>query len=295
MTIRTPSGRRGFRGAARERRNGPAGSRHALDVFFETLASAASRVLLADYDGTLAPFRRDREDVPPDLRVAAALRALAETRRTRLVLVSGRALSDLARHAEWLRPRPELWGSHGLERWTPARGREAPPVARPLADLLDNLDSWMSARGGAELFERKPYGFALHERPDSLRYREVRDGLLLEWSAACSRAGLRLFPFDGGIEFRPPAATKGNVVRTILEESAPDAAIAYLGDDATDEDAFAALVGRGLSVLVRPRPRETSADVRLRPPDELEAFLERWLSVDRGRGDGRAPASGARA
>jgi trehalose-phosphatase len=262
-------------------------------VFFEALASSPTRVLLTDYDGTLAPFRRDREDVFPDLRVAGALRALAEEGRTRLVIVSGRALSDLVRHAEWLRPRPELWGSHGLERWTPGRGREAPPVARPLGDLLDNLESWMSGRGGADLFERKPYGFALHERPDPSRYPEIRDGLLLEWSAACARAGLRLFPFDGGIEFRTAAATKGNVIRTILGEAGPEAAIAYLGDDATDEDAFEALAERGLSILVRARPRATKADVRLRPPDELEAFLERWLRIDRG--SGRAPASGARA
>ncbi|RME26788.1 MAG: trehalose-phosphatase, partial [Candidatus Zixiibacteriota bacterium] len=52
-----------------------------------------------------------------------------------------------------------------------------------------------------------------------------------------------------------------------------------LGDDRTDEDAFAALSSRGLKVLVRSEPRETAADLRLVPPDELRSFLDRWLEA----------------
>jgi hypothetical protein len=65
-------------------------------------------------------------------------------------------------------------------------------------------------------------------------------------------------------------------VRTVLAESPAGAAVAFLGDDLTDEDAFRALSGRGLSVLVRARPRSTAADVRLAPPAELLAFLDAW-------------------
>ena len=54
--------------------------------------------------------------------------------------------------------------------------------------------------------------------------------------------------------------------------------VAYLGDDLTDESAFQALNGHGLSVLVRSEFRETSARVWLRPPVELMAFLQRWLN-----------------
>jgi trehalose 6-phosphate phosphatase len=56
----------------------------------------------------------------------------------------------------------------------------------------------------------------------------------------------------------------------------PDTAVAYLGDDRTDEDAFMALRGRGLAVLVRPDLRATAAEVWIRPPDELLLFLQRW-------------------
>jgi len=65
------------------------------------------------------------------------------------------------------------------------------------------------------------------------------------------------------------------VVEKLLSESG--GAAAYLGDDMTDEDAFRAISGRGLGVLVSPDLRETAADVWLIPPGELTWFLERWI------------------
>jgi len=37
--------------------------------------------------------------------------------------------------------------------------------------------------------------------------------------------------------------------------------------------------GRGLSVLMRQKWRETEAEVWLRPPEELKEFLEMWWKV----------------
>ncbi|MGA2352404.1 MAG: hypothetical protein ABSF70_18355, partial [Terracidiphilus sp.] len=42
---------------------------------------------------------------------------------------------------------------------------------------------------------------------------------------------------------------------------------------------FRAVNGRGLSVLVRRKVRETAAEIWLRPPGELKEFLERWVSA----------------
>lgn len=56
-------------------------------------------------------------------------------------------------------------------------------------------------------------------------------------------------------------------------------AMAYLGDDQTDENAFEALHGRGLSVLVRREYRPTNADVWIQPPEGVTAFLSDWASA----------------
>jgi trehalose 6-phosphate phosphatase len=52
------------------------------------------------------------------------------------------------------------------------------------------------------------------------------------------------------------------------------AMIAYLGDDLTDEDAFRAVKGYRLGVLVRAELQPTLVDLWLRPPGELLALLE---------------------
>ena len=75
------------------------------------------------------------------------------------------------------------------------------------------------------------------------------------------------------------ARTYGSTLSTpkaVLSETAQDDAIAYLGDDVTDEDAFRAVKTRGVGVLVRPEFRETEADVWLKPPQELVEFMRHW-------------------
>jgi trehalose-phosphatase len=80
-----------------------------------------------------------------------------------------------------------------------------------------------------------------------------------------------------------PGRDKGFVVDTVLREMDTDTVAAYLGDDLTDEDAFKAINGRGLPVLVRGEFRPTAARCWLKPADELLAFLRRWQEACGGR------------
>ncbi|MEO8441126.1 MAG: hypothetical protein ABI547_01435 [Betaproteobacteria bacterium] len=64
--------------------------------------------------------------------------------------------------------------------------------------------------------------------------------------------------------------------RAVIEEMGCGAPVAYLGDDAADEAAFAALRGKGLAVLVGRQSRPTAADILFAPPAELIDFLVRW-------------------
>ena len=82
-----------------------------------------------------------------------------------------------------------------------------------------------------------------------------------------------------GWKFAHRRADKGNAVRLLLNEVGPQVPAAYLGDDATDESAFQAMQGRGISVLVRPTWRQTAAQLWLKAPDELLDFLRQWLNT----------------
>jgi trehalose 6-phosphate phosphatase len=244
-----------------------------LAHFFAQLSRAPARALLLDYDGTLAPFHQQRENALPYPRVAELLKKLSST-GTRLVIATGRPAKEAAL---FLRGQSiEIWGSHGLERLRPNGSYELAKLDPGVVKRLSEVNELLLKEGLGCLLERKPSGTAIHwrglESTDRLRERVEQ-----VWSSLPTREGLRLMPFDGGMEILTSARTKRDVVRTLLSEMRKGACVAYLGDDQTDEDAFAALQGFGLSVLVQEKYRPTVADVWIRPPEGLIAFLSDWV------------------
>lgn len=255
---------------------------YSLDDFFARALTSSARILMLDYDGTLAPFRVERDQAYPYPGIRERLIAIQSDRHTRLIIISGRAVDDV-RPLLGLDPIPEIWGSHGAERFIPGEGiRLFPLPARARAGLTAVL-SWASEHELADTVEKKPAGIAFHFRAlnESAR-RRVAEKITSQWSEQAAGFGLEWHEFDGGIELRVSGISKGDAVKSILYES-DNAVMAYLGDDLTDEDAFRALDGRGLRILVREETRETLADIRLTPPEELLDFLDRWRSLSRSR------------
>ena len=193
-----------------------------------------------------------------------------------MVIVSGRAIADLM-PLLGLRHLPEIWGCHGWERRT-VDGEYLPPdLAEPLEAGLAEAASWAADAGIGERLERKPAGVAVHWRGMPEREIEsLRERVVARWGSIAEASGLELLGFNGGMEMRAPGRDKGYAVEALLAEFGPGVAVAYLGDDLTDEDAFKALAGRGLGVLVNVKLRQTAADMWIEPPDELIDFLERW-------------------
>jgi trehalose-phosphatase len=254
-----------------------------LPRFFAELSGAPKRLLILDYDGTLAPFRVERDQAFPYPGVREALTALQAGGETRVVLVSGRAVASLL-PLVGLDPPPEIWGSHGWEHRMPD-GRFT--VQEPGASAKLGLLKAESIAGGewAGHWERKPVSIAAHWRgltaEDAGRLKARVAGV---WPRLADAHGLELHAFDGGIELRVPGIDKGTAVTTLLEECGAGVMAAYLGDDRTDEDAFrvlagSRLAGRGLAILVREELRPTAAAVWLRPPAELLDFFQRWIAA----------------
>jgi trehalose 6-phosphate phosphatase len=262
-------------------------SRLEVQDFFRDLSQAGQSALLLDYDGTLAPFQQDRYKAYPYPGVTALLREIMDTRRTRLVLISGRRAHELLSLLD-LTPHPEIWGTHGLERLGPDGSYRSPQMDSYTADALAAADQWVDTLQLHHLAEHKPGSLAVHWRGLSEeKANEVRSKVLLGWLSIADRACLALEHFDGGVEIRMSDRNKGDAVRAILAEVDPDSPVAYLGDDQSDEDAFRALQDRGLSVLVRPQWRDSAANLWLRSPIQLIAFLHQWLEACRGKAPDR--------
>lgn len=255
-----------------------------LDDFFARTRCVESRVLMLDYDGTLAPFRIDPVDAVPYEGVVPLLDAIHAAGHTRLVIISGRWTQDLI-PLLGLRQMPEIWGSHGWERLAVQGEYSIAPIGNTALEGLVAADEWIEqVEALGARCERKPAGVAFHWRSlSNKRIREIRATISRNWAELERANSLSWHDFDGGIELRAAGRDKGNAVATLVAETGPDAVFAYLGDDLTDESAFKAMPEGGVAALVRPEFRPTAANLWLRPPAELIEFLTRWHEAAAGR------------
>lgn len=252
-------------------------------AFFASLPDARERVLLIDYDGTIAPFTVNRKDATPYRSVPGQLERIIGECATRVVLITGRSAREVP-PLLGIDPHPELWGTHGMERLTVDGHYSVSQLGEQSLQALNAAALWGEEHGVSDLLERKPGAVALHWRgyaPDFVEH--IREIAYQAFAPLACRANLRLCEFDGGLELCARSCDKGHAVRSVLAEVDDAAVVAYLGDDLSDEDAFRALSGRGFSVLVRPQYRPTTADAWLRPPDDLLRFLSEWITLCGGR------------
>jgi len=248
----------------------------AISDFFERCDLTRPARLLLDYDGTLAPFQTNRHKAYPYLGIIPILNRIILTGRTRISIVSGRPIKEIQRLLYPLE-NFEVWGAHGLEHVSTSGVYERACIDPEVLSVLQQAEDWLCQSDLLSIAELKPGGIAVHWR--GLAPTEAEDILSRVekgWSRFNEVPGIKLLLFDGGIELRITHPDKGDAIDAILVGADPTAAVAFLGDDLTDEDAFRALSKRGLSILVRSEYRETMANVWLRPPYELMEFLNLW-------------------
>lgn len=246
-----------------------------LTSFLERLECSGNRLLMLDYDGTLSPYHIDRDEAVPYPGVRELLSEALTSADCRTVIVSGRSISDLV-PLLGIEKGIEMWGCHGWERLDADGNYTGPELAGEVSAVLEEAAKWAEAEGLAKRLEIKAACIALHWRgldTDDADHLEKTVGA--RWRKISGGVDIELHPFNGGIELRPAGMDKGIVVEKLISGSAANSA--YLGDDLTDEDAFRAISGRGLGILVSPDLRKTAADVWLTPPEELLWFLEKWI------------------
>ena len=244
------------------------------DAMATTLSSfALGNVLLAfDYDGTLAPITA----TPARARMRPTTRRLLErvARTYPCVVISGRALSDITRRLEHL-PLWYIFGNHGSEPTTTAPGNRTREWVRLLTGALHSISG--------VVVEDKQYSVTVHYRAAANR-RGARVAIL---EAVQHLADVRIV---GGTEainvLARDAPDKGSALGYALRAFACNMAV-YIGDDETDEDAFAALPpDRLLSIRIGAAPPSSRARFHLESQKEIDAFLERLLGLRRDISNG---------
>ncbi len=249
------------------------------DHYSKLKSFAESSVLLvaSDYDGTLAPIAARPGEARPDTRSIEALIALARMPHTYAAIITGRARADLIDLVGDL-PGIEIIGSHGIE------GDPLSPVAltEPQATLLESLNSALTeiaARDPGFLVERKPTGVAFHYRTASTETAERARFDILDRLAGLDGVQVRFGTMV--IELSVVPGDKGTALAALRRRVGASATI-FLGDDQTDEDAFAVLAPGDLGIVVGQHP--TLASLRLDGTEgvaellrELARLRKSWL------------------
>ena len=231
-------------------------------------ALARTPVLLVatDYDGTLAPLVSDPAQARPLRESVVALRLLAALPNTHVAVISGRALRDLA----GMLGEPDdvhLVGSHGSE-FDPDFARSLPREALALRARVEEELAEIAAQIPGARIEPKPASVALHYREvdeelaDAALRRVERGPAALE--GVVTRHGKKV------VELGVLSTHKGSALAQ-LRQRVGATAVCFLGDDVTDEDAFAELGGPDLGIKVGEGP--SRAALRVEDPEAVARVL----------------------
>ncbi|MGH9444204.1 MAG: trehalose-phosphatase [Terriglobia bacterium] len=234
----------------------------------QQMLNAKHILLLLDYDGTLVPFQRNPKDARLDEGTHRLLKRLARRRKISLHFISGRRRADLQRNVAVAHA--GYWGMHGWE--GARRGRISRSSRRALKDMYSKIQARLSGVPGVRLVDKEA-GLALHYRgappAAALRARSAVKKVVAQF-----QPGFRILRGKKIWEVLPPEVEGKGAVARKLSDRAPGGTLAiYIGDDTTDEAAFAQLP-EGLTIRVGRRTR-TRARFFLRRPRDVKQLLER--------------------
>ncbi|TWP38864.1 trehalose-phosphatase [Leekyejoonella antrihumi] len=233
-----------------------------------------------DFDGVLAPLVQDPSTSRPVAGSMEALRALAGLPGVEVAIVSGR---DLATLTALTGPREDddivLVGSHGAEASTPL-----PHIFELDDDAQEKLEQVSVAMKSVALahpgtrVEHKQAGVALHTR-----------GLDPQVAAGASRAAARIPEQVHGthlmlgkdvVEVTVLDVSKGVALHSLRDRSGASV-VCYLGDDRTDELAFAVLDAAAGNVTIKVGPGDTAAAHRIPDPAQVLEVIAEVLRLRR--------------
>jgi trehalose-phosphatase len=232
--------------------------------------AGVSFALFLDYDGTLTPIaaRPELATLAEDQR--ERLRAVAA--RHPVAIVTGRGMADIRKMVGL--PGLHYAANHGFEITGPDVAFEVDPELRRTFELVAaELEQRVSGIPGVA-FESKGYSVAVHYRltPDE-RVAEVEsavDEVVARTEGVRKGAGKRVFEIRPTLDWH-----KGSAVEWLIDRFGTSEAI-YIGDDRTDEDAFAAIRRRhGIAIFVGDPTWPTAATSRLPDHDAVGTLLER--------------------
>lgn len=238
--------------------------------FMAAFTEAQSRLLLFDFDGTLAPIVEDPANAQPSDGLKKALMHLAES--SDVAIISGRNRSFLektfagmpiklvAEHGAFLKLPDYPW-----ERLDLTAGDWVEPVLMAMKEIADHLPG--------SFIEKKETAIAWHYRTVKAEDAETHaNELATRLRREVSSIPLTVIQGNKVIEVKPAQHSKGTVAMALFEQTPYDF-IVSIGDDTTDEDMFRQLPNSAYTIKVGAGP--SAARYRLARQQDVETLLAR--------------------
>ncbi len=244
---------------------------------------AARRIFLFfDYDGTLTPIvkRPELAAFPPNNR--RLLGVLASEKKVIVGVISGRTITDLK---TLMKVNQIIYaGNHGLEIEGHGINYRYPlgeDIKVPFGMLIKVLEKGLSDIPGV-IIEDKGMTVSIHYRlVDKTRVEDVKEIFKRSVGGLQAAGKVRITTGKKVLEVRPAVDwNKGKAVQLLMKRigKSDKSGIVpvYLGDDITDEDAFAQInrYNSGITVFVGKHYQASSACYYLRSSGEVTKFLE---------------------
>jgi len=240
---------------------------------------AHSRLLMLDYDGTLAPFATLPQSAVPSGDLIEILKRLVQDKNSIIALISGRPRANLQR---WFAGIPNLWiaAEHGAVLWSPISTHWEQPHH-------DSSDEWKKRvhpilehfvdRTPGSFVEEKEFSLVWHYRMADPEFGEwLANDLVANLDHMLAESPVKAVKGQKTVEVKSLWANKGQVYSRLLLSGVgqPDFIMAA-GDDVTDEDLFARLPESAWTIHVG--RNQSRAKYYLSNPDEMLALLTQLL------------------
>jgi trehalose 6-phosphate phosphatase len=244
--------------------------------FWDTLHSSIRAFLSLDYDGTLAPFSTKRMEAYPYPGIPELLARIRETTGDMVAIISGRPAAEVVRlmgERDFV-----IVGSHGYELRYPGGTTVRKDPEPQQMKGLNEAKLMLEKQDMSGNLEVKVASLAFHTRGfpvvDAMK---IENQVHAMWLNVANDRNLDVRRFNGGVELISKGWNKGDALRELLDLQPAGTYSVYIGDDDTDEDAFQAIKGRGLGILVGPRYKKSGAVTYLKDIKAVKDFLESWL------------------
>lgn len=243
---------------------------------FDTLAALDPQeplLVALDFDGTLSHLVAEPGLARPAPGVIEWLEQLSRDPLTDVVLVSGRALHDLAR-VSGAEEVATLIGSHGQEHGAaaPLATDEVATLEALRADIADAVGTVPGVR-----MEDKPAGMAVHVRACS---RDDAAAVVARVRELAARASaVHLIEGKEVVEVSVRPLDKGSALQSLMSQD-PGRRVLFAGDDVTDEAAMAVLRPQDISIKVG--PGDSIARYRVADPADMVDVLAAIAGVRGG-------------